>query len=164
MAIIPKHRLTRWHHKDSIFRARYYFASHYCGKRYRFNPGRLFDWSASRLASTPSFTACPSSHLRHTFASLAAQAGVGLYNIGTWIGHRVSEVNEIYARLAKQYADIERRNIGEKKVVVSPSSSGVSHITDRIKGLDPLTTAAPARRRPFATDQGGAADQQDSTA
>jgi integrase len=53
--------------------------------------------------------------LRHTFASLAAQAGVSLYKIGTWMGHTMSEVTEIYAHLAQFDPDINRLNLGGRK-------------------------------------------------
>jgi integrase len=46
--------------------------------------------------------------MRHTFASLAAQAGVSLYKIGSWTGHSSSEVTEIYAHLAAYDPDINR--------------------------------------------------------
>jgi integrase len=46
--------------------------------------------------------------LRHTFASLAAQAGVSLFKIGAWMGHSMTEVTEIYAHLAAYDADINK--------------------------------------------------------
>ena len=46
--------------------------------------------------------------MRHTFASLYAQAGVSLYKIGSWMGHSSSEVTEIYAHLAEYDADINK--------------------------------------------------------
>lgn len=46
--------------------------------------------------------------LRHTFASLAAQAGVSLFKIGAWMGHSSTEVTEIYAHLAAYDPDINR--------------------------------------------------------
>ena len=48
--------------------------------------------------------------MRHTFASLAAQAGVSLYKIGVWMGHSSSEVTEIYAHLAAYDPDINQLN------------------------------------------------------
>lgn len=77
----------------------------YKGKRYRFNPGRLFE----RVRQKAGLDATITPHvLRHTFASLAAQAGVSLYKIGSWMGHTMSEVTEIYAHLAPYDSDIER--------------------------------------------------------
>jgi site-specific recombinase XerD len=49
--------------------------------------------------------------MRHTFASLYAQAGVSLYKIGTWMGHSSSEVTEIYAHLAAYDSDINKGSI-----------------------------------------------------
>lgn len=46
--------------------------------------------------------------LRHSFASIMAQAGVSLYKIGQWMGHSTSEVTELYAHLAAFDDDIER--------------------------------------------------------
>jgi site-specific recombinase XerD len=51
--------------------------------------------------------------MRHTFASLAAQAGISLYKIGQWMGHSSSEVTEIYAHLAAYDADIDRMSTNE---------------------------------------------------
>jgi integrase len=93
----------------------------YTGKRYRFNPGRLFD----RVSKEAGLDAMLTPHvLRHTFASLAAQAGISLYKIGSWMGHTMSEVTEIYAHLAQYDADIERLNLGEKKAVGESSIQG----------------------------------------
>jgi excisionase family DNA binding protein len=84
----------------------------YMGKRYRHNPGRMFD----RVSTQAGLDDILTPHvLRHTFASLAAQAGVSLYKIGSWMGHTMSEVTEIYAHLAQYDADIERLNFGENK-------------------------------------------------
>ena len=44
--------------------------------------------------------------MRHTIASLYAQAGVRLYKIAAWIGHNPSEVTEILAHLAAYDSDI----------------------------------------------------------
>lgn len=77
----------------------------YQGKRYRFNPGRLFERVRQKAGLDTTITPHV---LRHTFASLAAQAGVSLYKIGSWMGHTMSEVTEIYAHLAPYDADIER--------------------------------------------------------
>jgi integrase/recombinase XerD len=55
--------------------------------------------------------------LRHTFASLAAQEGVSLYKIGSWMGHTMAEVTEIYAHLAQYDKDIERLNAGGNAAV-----------------------------------------------
>ena len=46
--------------------------------------------------------------MRHTFASLFAQAGVSLYKIGTWMGHSSNEVTAIYAHLAAYDPDINK--------------------------------------------------------
>ena len=37
--------------------------------------------------------------LRHTFASICAQKGLPLYNIGTYLGHSREETTRIYAHL-----------------------------------------------------------------
>jgi len=41
--------------------------------------------------------------LRHTFASRLAQAGVSIYKIAQWLGHRNIRTTEIYAHLAPAY-------------------------------------------------------------
>jgi integrase len=48
--------------------------------------------------------------MRHTFASIAAQGGVSLFKIGSWMGHTMSEVTEIYAHLAAYDSDINHLN------------------------------------------------------
>jgi integrase len=47
--------------------------------------------------------------MRHTFASLYAQARVILYKIGTWVGHSSNEVTEIYAHPAAYDVDDIKR-------------------------------------------------------
>lgn len=46
--------------------------------------------------------------LRHTFASQLAIAGVSLYKIGTWLGHRDVKTTMIYAHLSPEDEDINR--------------------------------------------------------
>ena len=47
--------------------------------------------------------------LRHTFASRAAQAGVSLYKLAAWLGHRDIRTTELYSHLCPGYdEDIER--------------------------------------------------------
>jgi len=47
--------------------------------------------------------------LRHTFASMKVQAGVSLYKVGHWLGHRSSQMTKRYAHLAPDFdPDIER--------------------------------------------------------
>ncbi len=53
---------------------------------------------------------CMSHILRHTFASLATQAGVSLFKIGVWMGHIMSEVTKSYAHLAAYDSDIIQLN------------------------------------------------------
>ena len=77
---------------------------HQSGKRYHWEWGGLL-WVVSTSAGiglwmTPHV-------MRHTVASLAAQAGISLYKIGKWMGHSSSEVTEIYAHLAAYDADID---------------------------------------------------------
>lgn len=75
------------------------------GKRYRWEFKVLFHGLLVK-AGLPDWV---TPHvLRHTFASLAAQAGVSLFKIGTWMGHSMTEVTEIYAHLAAYDADINR--------------------------------------------------------
>ena len=75
------------------------------GSRYRWEFKRLFDVLVAE-AKLPDWV---TPHvLRHTFASLAAQAGVSLFKIGAWMGHSMTEVTEIYAHLAAYDADINK--------------------------------------------------------
>ncbi|HUT58852.1 MAG TPA: tyrosine-type recombinase/integrase [Phycisphaerae bacterium] len=54
--------------------------------------------------------------LRHTFASGLAQAGVSLYKIAAWLGHRDVRTTQIYAHLQAGFDnDIERGNLTERK-------------------------------------------------
>jgi integrase len=46
--------------------------------------------------------------LRHTFASQLAIAGVSLYKIGAWLGHRDVQTTQIYAHLSPEDEDINR--------------------------------------------------------
>lgn len=78
----------------------------YKGKRYRYRPHRMFD----RVCRAAGLTITPHV-LRHTFASQAAQSGISLYKIGSWMGHTMAEVTEIYAHLAQYDRDIERLNV-----------------------------------------------------
>ena len=43
--------------------------------------------------------------LRHTFASRAAQAGVSLYKLAAWLGHRDVRTTEMYAHLQAGYEE-----------------------------------------------------------
>lgn len=75
------------------------------GKRYRWEFKGLF----VSLVATAKLPAWVTPHvLRHTFASLAAQAGISLFKIGAWMGHSMTEVTEIYAHLAAYDADINK--------------------------------------------------------
>jgi len=47
-------------------------------------------------------------HLRHTFASLHAQAGTSLYKIARWMGHSNTYVTERYAHLCQHDDDIDK--------------------------------------------------------
>lgn len=81
------------------------------GKRYRWEFKGLFD----NLVIAAGLEDWVTPHvMRHTFASLAAQAGISLYKIGQWMGHSSSEVTEIYAHLAAYDSDINRMNTGSK--------------------------------------------------
>jgi integrase len=74
-------------------------------QRYRWEFKNLFDVLIAE-ADLPDWV---TPHvLRHTFASLAAQAGVSLFKIGAWMGHSMTEVTEIYAHLAAYDADINK--------------------------------------------------------
>lgn len=74
-------------------------------QRYRWEFKNLFDVLVEE-ADLPDWV---TPHvLRHTFASLAAQAGVSLFKIGVWMGHSMTEVTEIYAHLAAYDADINK--------------------------------------------------------
>jgi integrase len=55
-------------------------------------------------------TWCSPHVLRHTFASLAAQAGVSLFKIGAWMGHTMAEVTELHSHLAAYDSDIDQLN------------------------------------------------------
>ncbi|MEW6238588.1 MAG: tyrosine-type recombinase/integrase [Candidatus Omnitrophota bacterium] len=46
--------------------------------------------------------------LRHTFASQLAIAGVSLYKVQTWLGHRDAATTQIYAHLQATDSDIEK--------------------------------------------------------
>lgn len=73
--------------------------------RYRWEYRKLF----TNLVQEAKLPGWVSPHvLRHTFASLAAQAGVSLFKIGAWMGHSSTEVTEIYAHLAAYDPDINR--------------------------------------------------------
>jgi site-specific recombinase XerD len=48
--------------------------------------------------------------MRHTFASIAAQQGVSIYTIASWMGHSAIEVTELHAHLSGFEDDIERLN------------------------------------------------------
>jgi integrase len=75
------------------------------GSRYRWEFRGLF----KALVKEAGLGSWVTAHvMRHTFASLYAQAGVSLYKIGTWMGHSSSEVTEIYAHLAAYDADINK--------------------------------------------------------
>jgi len=90
------------------------------GKRYRWEFKNLFD-ALIKEAGLPDWV---TPHvLRHTFASLAAQAGVSLFKIGAWMGHSMTEVTEIYAHLAAYDADIN------KMVEAEPAAAPVVGIT-----------------------------------
>lgn len=89
-------------------------------KRYRWEFRRLF---ASLVANAALPDWVTPHVLRHTFASLAAQAGVSLFKIGAWMGHSMTEVTEIYAHLAAYDADIN------KMVGAEPDAPPVAGIT-----------------------------------
>lgn len=44
--------------------------------------------------------------LRHTFASWAVIAGVDLYRVSKWMGHKSISTTEIYAHLAPEYGTV----------------------------------------------------------
>lgn len=96
--------------------------------RLAFKPNRRYRWEFKNLfdvlvaeAGLPDWV---TPHvLRHTFASLAAQAGVSLFKIGAWMGHSMTEVTEIYAHLAAYDADIN------KMVGAKPDAASVSGMT-----------------------------------
>jgi integrase len=92
------------------------------GKRYRYDPKRLFD--RLRVAAGLDTTSTPHV-LRHTFASLAAQQGVSLYKIGSWMGHTMAEVTEIYAHLAQYDPDINKLNLGGRPRSDGPTIRGL---------------------------------------
>jgi integrase len=95
----------------------------YAGKRYRYNPSRLFH----RVRAAAGLDKKITPHvLRHTFASIAAQAGVSLYKIGSWLGHTMAEVTEIYAHLAQYDKDIERLNAGGGPAVPEAKDATIS--------------------------------------
>lgn len=88
------------------------------GKKYRWEFRGLFRALVSK-AKLPDWV---TPHvLRHTFASLAAQAGVSLFKIGAWMGHSTTEVTEIYAHLAAYDADINKMVAGSE----APPTTGV---------------------------------------
>jgi len=81
--------------------------------RLAYGPEKRYRWEFSKvfavLLAEAKVPAWVTPHvLRHTFASLAAQAGISLYKIGTWMGHSSTEVTEIYAHLAAYDPDINR--------------------------------------------------------
>ena len=78
------------------------------GRRYRWDFRGLFERAVREAGLDP--TKITPHILRHTFASLNAQAGVSLFKIGQWMGHSTSEVTELYAHLAVFDDDIERLN------------------------------------------------------
>jgi len=46
---------------------------------------------------------------RHTFASRAVQAGVPIYKVAQWLGHKHVATTEIYAHLSPDFdEDIEK--------------------------------------------------------
>jgi integrase len=75
------------------------------GKRYRWEFRKLLQVLVKEAGLGKWATAHV---MRHTFASLFAQAGVSLYKIGAWMGHSSGEVTEIYAHLAAYDPDINR--------------------------------------------------------
>ena len=78
------------------------------GRRYRWDFRFLFD-RLIREAGLDPRTISP--HImRHSFASLAAQAGISLFKLGQWLGHSSAEVTELYAHLAVFDDDIQRLN------------------------------------------------------
>ncbi len=87
------------------------------GKRYRWEFKNLFDVLIAE-AGLPDWV---TPHvLRHTFASLAAQAGVSLFKIGAWMGHSMTEVTEIYAHLAAYDSDINKMQGAEPEAAPAP--------------------------------------------
>jgi integrase/recombinase XerD len=85
------------------------------GRKYK--PGRRYRWEFRKLlqvlVKNAGLGKWVTAHvMRHTFASLFAQAGVSLYKIGAWMGHSSGEVTEIYAHLAAYDPDINKSNAG----------------------------------------------------
>lgn len=72
--------------------------------RTRYEPKRAFKW----VMKQSGVEWCTPHTLRHTFASLAVQAGVSLYKVGQWLGHSDPRTTQIYAHLAPVDDDINR--------------------------------------------------------
>lgn len=67
--------------------------------RYRWDFRRLFATVVSE-AGVPGISP---HELRHTFASLAIQAGVNIAKVAKWLGHSTTKFTEIYAHLIEGY-------------------------------------------------------------
>jgi integrase len=71
--------------------------------RYRFDFSRRFERLTMQLGIE-----CTFHDLRRTFCSLKASAGVSIYKISKWAGHRVSVCEESYGHLVPADTEIER--------------------------------------------------------
>lgn len=84
---------------------------YWCDSGYVLNPDRAgrgrYRWDFRRLFDTvvrqAEVTRVSPHELRHTFASLAIQAGVNLAKIAKWMGHSTTKFTEIYAHLIEGY-------------------------------------------------------------
>jgi hypothetical protein len=56
----------------------------------------------------------------HHLDRLAAQAGVSLFKIGSWMGHSMTEVTEIYTHLAAYDSDINKMQGAEPEAAPAP--------------------------------------------
>ena len=77
--------------------------------------------------------------LRHTFASRLVQAGVSIYKVSQWLGHRSVNTTQIYAHLATGHdSDIEA---GSYTFSYTDDVSAM-----RPRGIEPLTFGSAGRR------------------
>lgn len=74
------------------------------GRRYRYDFRAAFE----RVVARAGLSGVTPHTLRHTFASRLVMAGVSIYKVSRWLGHKDLKTTLIYAHLAPRDQDIDR--------------------------------------------------------